>query len=75
MGNVGLLQRLFKQPRVWAPIVAALVLAIIGYGLWSMFIPAPTPVAYAGILEVRVTMESIEDKPTTTINLPDSGGG
>jgi len=58
-----LLQRLFKQPRVWAPIAAALVLAIIGYGVWSMFIPAPTPVAYAGILEVRVT-----DAPTYDVS-------
>ena len=58
-----LLQRLFRQPKVWAPMAAALMLAIVGYSLWTVFIPVSPPVAYAGILEVRVT-----DAPTHNVS-------
>jgi len=50
-----LLERLLAKPRIWAPVAAALVLAIMAYGLWAMLISGPTPVVYAGILEIRVT--------------------
>ena len=58
-----LLQRLFRQPKVWAPMATAFILAIVGYSLWTVFIPVSPPVAYAGILEVRVT-----DAPTHNVS-------
>lgn len=54
------LQRLFRQPKVWAPVVAALLVAIVGFSLWTVLAPVPpAPLVYAGVLEVRVT-----DAPT-----------
>ena len=45
---------LWKQPRVWAPIAAMIVLAAIAYGVW-LSRPPVTPAEHAGILEIRVT--------------------
>ena len=55
------LRPLWRQPRLWAPIItAALILAAIAYGLWlpQTAIPGVTPPPTAvgtGILEIRVT--------------------
>lgn len=56
-------RRLFGQPKVWVPVAAALLLAIIGYGLWAVLTPTQAPVSYAGILEIRVT-----DAPTNDVS-------
>jgi hypothetical protein len=58
-----LVLRLFRQRRVWAPVAATIALALIGYGLWTVLSPTPTPMAYAGTLEVRVT-----DAPTYDVS-------
>lgn len=74
-----LLRRLLIQPRVWAPVAAALVLALIGFGLWTMFAPATTPVAYAGTLEIRVTDAPAYDVSAINVTVSDievhKGGG
>ena len=48
-------RRFFGQPKVWVPVAAALLAAIIGYGLWAVLAQTQAPVSYAGTLEIRVT--------------------
>jgi len=48
-------RRVFGQPKVWVPAAAALLAAIIGYGLWAVLAQTQAPVSYAGTLEIRVT--------------------
>jgi hypothetical protein len=69
--RLNLLQRLLRQPRVWVPIAAALALVLIGYGLWPLFTPTTTPVAYAGILEVRVTDAPTHDVSAINVTVGD----
>ena len=57
------LQRLFRQPKVWAPVAAALLVAIVGFSLWTVLTPVSPPLVYAGVLEVRVT-----DAPTHDVS-------
>jgi len=56
-------RRLFWRPKVWVPVAAALIVAIIGYSLWAVLTPTEAPVSYAGILEIRVT-----DAPTNDVS-------
>ncbi|MCP4601779.1 MAG: hypothetical protein GY847_14905, partial [Proteobacteria bacterium] len=37
--KIPFLQRFFGQPKLWAPVAAALIVILIGFGLSSMFTP------------------------------------
>ena len=64
-------RRLFGQPKVWVPVAAALLLAIIGYGLWAVLTPTQAPVSYAGILEIRVTDAPTHDVSAINVTVGD----
>ncbi|MDD5093288.1 MAG: DUF4382 domain-containing protein [Dehalococcoidia bacterium] len=53
-----ILQRLFGRPKIWAPVTAALMIAVLMFALWpSSSNPpgiGPSP-AYAGTIEIRIT--------------------
>jgi len=64
-------RRLFWRPKVWVPVAAALLAAIIGYSLWGVLTPTEAPVSYAGMLEIRVIDAPTHDVSTINVTVGD----